>query len=100
MAVVQSLLHQSTGVIVAQFLLIEVQGVGAVLGDLPGQIGTQPVEHRHEVVDDDLHAHLGQVADGLAVVGNVLVPGGQAHLDVLMDVDGLDDSHSRPASWM
>ena len=90
-AVIQSLLHQIHRGHLSQFLLVEVQGVGTVLGDLPGQIGAQPVKHRHEVVDDDLHAHLGQVADRLAVLGDILVPGRQPHFDVLVDVDGLDD---------
>ena len=75
----------------AELLLVEVQAVGAVLRDLAGEVGAQPVEHRHEVVDDDLHAVLGEVADGLAVVLDVLVARGQTELDVLMDVDALDD---------
>lgn len=39
-----------------QLRLVEIQAVGAVLGDQPGQIGAEPVKHRHEVVDDDLDA--------------------------------------------
>src|SRR5699024_10116761 len=57
------------------------------------QVGAGPVEDGHEVVADDLHAELGQVADGLDVVGDVLVAGGQADLDVVVDVDRLDHVH-------
>src|SRR5699024_12655603 len=57
------------------------------------QVGAGPVKDGHEVVADDLHAEFGQVADGLDVVGDVLVAGGQADLDVVVDVDRLDHVH-------
>ena len=74
----------------AQILLVEVQGVRAVLRDDTRQVGAQPVKDGHEVVDDDLHAVLRQRADGRDVVGNIFVARGQTHLDVLVDIDGLD----------
>ena len=74
-----------------QFLLIEIERVRAVLRNFTRQIGAQPVEHRHKVVDDHLDPAFGQVFDGLDVVGDILVAGRQAELDVLMDVDALDD---------
>ena len=57
------------------------------------QVGAGPVEDGHEVVADHLHAELLQVPHGLDVVLNVLVPGGQAHLDVIVDVDGFHHVH-------
>ena len=57
------------------------------------QVSAGPVEHRHEVVADDLDAKPGQIFNGLLVVLNVLVPGGQADLDVIVDVDGLHHVH-------
>ena len=57
------------------------------------QVGAGPVEDGHEVVADDLDTELGQVADALFVVLDVLVAGGQADLDVVVDVDRLDDVH-------
>ena len=80
----------------AQLGLIVIQAVGAVLRDDARQIGAQPVQHRHEVVDDDLHAVLRQIADGLAVILDVLVARGQAELDILMHVDALDDLALEP----
>ena len=56
-----------------------------------GQIRAGPVEHRHEVVADDLDPSLTQAGHGLAVVVNVFVPTGQAQLDVLVDIDAFDD---------
>ena len=55
------------------------------------QVGTGPVKDGHEVVADGLDAELGQVADALLVVLDVLVARRQADLDVVVDVDGLDD---------
>ena len=55
------------------------------------QVGAGPVKDGHEVVADGLDAELGQVADALLVVLDVLVARRQADLDVVVDVDGLDD---------
>ena len=60
----------------AQLGLVVIQAVGAVLRDDARQIGAQPVQHRHEVVDDDLHAVLRQIADGLAVILDVHIARG------------------------
>ena len=57
------------------------------------QIGTGPVKNGHEVVADDLDAKLGQVADALLVVLDIFIPGGQADLDVIVDVDRLHHVH-------
>ena len=81
------------GLVVAlDHVLLVVQGGGAVPHRVE-QIGAGPVEDGHEVVADDLHAELGQVADGLDVVGDVLIAGRQADLDVVVDVDRLDHVH-------
>ena len=53
-------------------------------------VGTRPVEDGHEVIADDLHTEGGEIADGLDIVVDVLIPGGQADLDVIVDVDGFD----------
>ena len=76
-------------VVLDQILLIE-QGGGAV-ADGVEQVGAGPVKDGHEVVADGLDAELGQVADALLVVLDVLVARRQADLDVVVDVDGLDD---------
>ena len=89
--VLQDIVRHGTGVILDQVLLIE-QGGGAV-GQGVEQVGAGPVEDGHEVVADHLHAELLQVPHGLDVVLNVLVPGGQAHLDVIVDVDGFHHVH-------
>ncbi len=57
------------------------------------QVRPSPVEHRHEVVADHLHPKGRQVADGLLVVLDILVPAGQADLDVVVDIDGLHHVH-------
>ena len=46
------------------------------------QVGARPVEDGHEVVADGLDAELGQVADALLVVLDVLVARRQADLDI------------------
>ena len=69
-----------------------VQGGGAVPYRVE-QVGPRPVEHWHKVVADDLHPEGGQVSDGLLVVLDILVPGGQADLDVVVDVDALHHVH-------
>ena len=78
-------------VVLDQVLLIE-QGGGAV-ADGVEQVGAGPVKDGHEVVADDLDTELGQVADALLVVLDVLVAGGQADLDVIVDIDRLDHVH-------
>ena len=62
------------------------------------QVGAGPVEDGHEVVADDLDTELGQVADALLVVLDVLIAGGQADLDVVVDVDRLDNVHVEAVS--
>ena len=62
------------------------------------QVGTGPVKDGHKVVADDLDAELGQVADALLVVLDVLVAGGQADLDVVVDVDRLNNVHIEAVS--
>ena len=62
------------------------------------QVGTGPVKDGHEVVADDLDAELGQVADALLVVLDILVAGGQTDLDVVVDIDGLDHVHIEAVS--
>jgi hypothetical protein len=79
-------------VIALDLILLIEQCSGAVAHGVE-QIGTGPVEHRHEVVADDLDTELGQIADALLVVLDVLVAGGQADLDVIVDVDRLDHVH-------
>ena len=59
------------------------------------QVGTGPVKDGHKVVADDLDTELGQVADALLVVLDVLVAGGQADLDVIVDIDSTT-SMSKP----
>jgi len=60
---------------------------GGTIGQLFFELGAGPVENRHEIVADDLDPGLAQTTDILAVIGDVLVTGGQAQLDVLMDRD-------------
>ena len=83
--------EQDVGV-VGDVLLDEGERLGAV-GQGVVEAALHPVEHGHEVVADDLHAKLCEVADGLLVVLDVAVAAGQADLDVVVDVDRLDDLH-------
>ena len=57
------------------------------------QVRASPVKDGHEVVADHLHPELGEVADALLVVFNVLVSGGQTDLDVVVDVHRLHHVH-------
>ena len=57
------------------------------------QVGAGPVKDGHKVVANHFHAELGQITDGLAVVFDVLIPGRQADLDVIVDVHGLHHIH-------
>ncbi len=54
------------------------------------QVGTGPVEDRHEVVADQVDALFTQRLESLDVILNVLVTGRQADLDVVVDVDALN----------
>ena len=84
-------------VIVLDHVLLVEQSSGAV-ADRVEQVGTGPVKDGHEVVADDLDTELGQVADALLVVLDVLVAGGQADLDVIVDIDRLDHVHVEAVS--
>ena len=53
------------------------------------QVAAGPVEDGHEVVADDLHTKPGQIADGLLIVLNIHIPGGQTNLDIVVDIDRL-----------
>ena len=55
------------------------------------ELGAQPVEHQHEVVDDHFDPMSCEILQGLAVIGDVGVTRRLAELDVLMDVHRLDD---------
>ena len=81
----------SHSLVIALDLVLLVEQCGRAIAYRVEQIGAGPVEDGHEVVADDLDAELGQVADALLVVLDILVAGGQADLDVVVDVDGLDD---------
>ena len=78
-------------IILDHILLIEERS--RAVADRVEEIGAGPVKDRHEVVADHLDAKLGQVADALLVVLDVLVAGRQTDLDVVMHVDGLDNIH-------
>ena len=57
------------------------------------QVGAGPVEDGHEVVGDHLYPEGGQIAQSLLVVFDILIPGGQADFDVVVDVDALHHIH-------
>ena len=80
-----------------QVLFIKVQAVGAILRNYSRQIGTQPIEDRHEVVHNHLDAITGQVADRIDIVLDVLITRGQAGLDVLVNVHAFDDFQLKPS---
>ena len=69
--------------------ILLVEQSGGTITDGMEQVGTGPVEDGHEVVADDLDAVLGQVADTDLVILNEGIPGGQADLDVVVNVHGL-----------
>ena len=95
-AVLRRLFHDLKGSHIAQLSLVIIQAVGTVLLDNPRQVRAEPVKHRHKIVHDHLNAILGQVADGGDIVGNILIPGGKPHLNVLMDIHALDDFALQP----
>ena len=72
------------GVILDQILLV-IHGGGAI-GQGVEQVGAGPVKHRHEVVGDHFDPGPAQIAQGGDVVLDVLVPGGTANLDVVVDI--------------
>ena len=86
------------GLVVALDLVLLVEQCGGAVADGVEQVGAGPVEDGHEVVADDLDTELGQVADALLVVLDVLIAGGQADLDVVVDVDRLDNVHVEAVS--
>ena len=88
----------SHGLVVVLDLCLLVEQSGGTVAHGMEQIGAGPVEDRHEVVADDLDTELGQVADALLVVLDVLVAGGQTDLDVIVDIDGLDHIHIEAVS--
>ena len=55
------------------------------------KISAHPVKHRHEVVADDLHPVLAQIAQTFLIILNVLLALRRAELDRLVHVDTLDD---------
>ena len=69
-----------------QVLLVKIQAVASIFRNHPGQVRTQPVENRHEVVDDHFHTMFCQHPDRGNVVGDILIPPSQAGLDVLMNI--------------
>ena len=58
--------------------------------DPEGQVGAGPVEHRHEVVADDLDSRGGDVAQALAIGVDMRAPLAFLLLDVLGDRQALD----------
>ena len=79
--------------VIALDLVLLVEQCGGAVAYRVEQVGTGPVEDGHKVVADDLDAELGQVADALLVVLDILVAGGQTDLDIVVHVDGLDNIH-------
>ena len=75
----------------AQILLVEIQAVAPVLRNHPGQVRPQPVEHRHKVIDNHLHAVAGQHPDRRDIIRDIFLPARKAQLDILMNVDALYD---------
>ena len=74
-------------VVVLDHVLLVKQSGGAV-ADRMEQVGAGPVKDGHEIVADDLHAILCQIADADLVVFDQGVPGGQTDLNVIVNVDG------------
>ena len=79
--------------VIALDLVLLVEQCGGAVAYRMEQVGAGPVEDGHEVVADDLDAELGQVADALLVILDILVAGGQTDLDIIVHVDGLDNIH-------
>ena len=63
------------------------------VGKLIGEVRARPVQHRHEVVGDDVDAARRQVADRLLVILDIGLEVARAGLDVLVHRDAL---HDRP----
>ena len=57
------------------------------------QIGTGPVKNRHEIIGNYLDTEFRQIPQGGFIVFNILVPGGQANLDIIMDVHAFHHIH-------
>ena len=87
----QDIVGHGLVVVLDHVLLIEQSG--GTIADGVEQVGTGPVKDGHEVVADDLDTELGQVADALLVVLDILVARRQADLDVVMDVDRFHNIH-------
>ena len=63
------------------------------------QICPGPVKNGHEIVSHHLHPEFGKVAQGLFVVFNVFVPGGQADFNVVMDIDAFHHVHVKAVAF-
>ena len=68
---------------------VEEESLGAVLEPVT-EVGSHPVEHRHEVVGDDMDAAFGEVAEGYLVILDILKVSAAPALDVLVNGKALD----------
>ena len=91
MEVVQDIIRHLLRVVMNLIRLI-VQSRGAVSHGME-QICPRPVEHRHEIIADDLYSEPGQIPYRLDIIGDIPVPAGQPYLDVVMDIHGLHHIH-------
>ncbi len=87
--VFQNILGHLLIIVLDTGLFIEQRGRAVPYG--VEQVGACPVENGHEIVGDDLDACRGKVAQGDIIVFDILVAGGTADLDIVMDVDRLDN---------
>ncbi len=57
------------------------------------QICPRPVKNRHEIISNYLYPELRQIPQSLLIILNVLVSGGKADLNVIMDIHTLHHIH-------
>jgi hypothetical protein len=55
------------------------------------KVGSRPVEHRHEIVADNLDAELLKVFKRLLVIFNIAVTRRKPYFDIVMDIYTLND---------
>ena len=57
------------------------------------EIRAGPVENGHEIIGHYLDAEFCQIAQGGLVVFDIVIPGGEADLDIIVDIDAFHHVH-------
>ena len=81
-------------VVLPDLILLIIQRGGSVLQRVK-EIGPGPVKDRHKIVGYYLNAKFRQIAQRLFIILDIPVPGGQADLNIIMDIYTLHHFHMK-----